>query len=267
MALVEVKPIDRTKWHGQKGAQSFATPKSAEVLYDAKTGKYATGLTEEEAAKYGKLLGADLSDTFDYDKPHPYFSSKPAQIRLENSTMIFDTSKPSHYVKVKNMKASKLVANSLRELESGLWPDATHVIYDEQEDIDVRATRVENRRRAMEIFGKMSPDSKMSVIQILSDKSMRGMSNNALDVEIDDLIATRVDEFLKTVEMGPEEVRLRALVLELLYKNILTKEGNSVYYMGDQISVDYEGAVSYFKDPNNVKLKVSIMEKLETKKA
>ena len=48
--LVEVRPLPEKKWHGKKGKDSFAQPKTIEVLYDEKLGAYATGLTEEEAA-------------------------------------------------------------------------------------------------------------------------------------------------------------------------------------------------------------------------
>lgn len=133
--LVTVQPIPEKRWHGKIGRESFAQPKTYEVLYDKNTGKYATGLTEEEAAKYSKLLGVDLSDKFDHENGHVYWSTKPAWIPLPNHPIVFNTAKPIEFVKVKNLKASDKVANSLKEYEEGKYPNATHYIVDEVEEV------------------------------------------------------------------------------------------------------------------------------------
>lgn len=260
--LVEVRPLPRTKWHGKKNKESFSQPKAVEVLYNSETGKYDTGLTPEEAAKFGKELGIDLSDNFNPNEAHPYWSTKASWVVLKNQTMLFDTNKVLELIKIKNMRASKLVANSMREWEENKWPDATHVIFDENEEVDARATKGQLKRKAMIAADKMSIEDKISMVQILSSKSVRGRSPNHVEVEIDDLIETKPSEFLRFLEMGKEEVYARAAVLECLYKNILTKEGSAVYYMGELIGIDTDAAVDWFKNPQNSKIKVAILEKL-----
>lgn len=264
--LVEVRPLPEKKWHGKKNNESFAMPKTVEALYDETTGKYATGLTPEEAAHYGKLLGVDLSDTFHPTVPSAVWASKAFWVPLKNQTMIFDTDKPIEAVKVKLMKASKLVANSQREYDANKYPDATHVIFDEQEEVSTKASKVELKRKAYEWLGKMSGEDKVNIIQILSNKSLKGRSDDFINVEVDDIIANRPVEFLKFVGMGRVEVAVRSAVLELLMKNILTKENQSIYYMGEMIGVEYEDAVAWFKDPNNSKMKVRILEQLNNSK-
>lgn len=260
--LVEVRPLPEKKWHGKKGKDSFAQPKGVEVLYDVATGKYATGLTPEEANEYGKLLGVDLSDRFNPNEAHPYWSTKAAEFKLPNHTVILDTRKPGDFVKWKNMKASKKVANSLKEHEEGLWPDATHIIFDESEEVGVKASKIAMADEATLIKMKMSAQDKAHMVQILSNKTVKGRSAEFIEVEIKDIIDTQPLEFLKYAKMGREEVALRANVLEALDKNVLTKERGSVYYMGELIGMDYEAAVEWFRDPNNQKIKVSILEKL-----
>lgn len=262
MAMVEIRPIDSKKWHGKKGKESFTQPKVVEVLYDPATGKYATGLTDEEALEYGKRLGVNLSNDFSYDKPHPYWSSKAAEIRLENHTMVLDMEKPADFVKVKNMKASKQVANSVKEYEDGLYPDATHVIFDESEEVDLKASKIQTKEKATIIASKMSKDEKINIIQILSQKSLRGRSDNFVSVEMDTILNDQATDFLRYATMDKQEVYVRAAILECIHRNILTKEGSAVYYMGEQIGMDYESAVSWFKDPQNSKMKVSILEKI-----
>lgn len=259
---VEVRPIESKKWHKKTGKESFAQPKVIEVLYDTNTGKYATGLTPEETKDYSVKLGLDLSDMFNPDVPHPYWSSKAAQIKLENHTMIFDTERPIDFIKVKNMKASKYVANSLKELEEGKFPHATHVIFDEEEEISAKASKIQIKNKANELALKMSSDEKINIVQILSSKSLRGRSNNFIDVEIDSIITEKPEEFIRYAQMDKQQVYTRAAILEAIHKNILTKEATHIYYMGELIGIDYEAAVDWFMNPQNSKIKVSILEKL-----
>ena len=64
--LVEIRPIPfNNKWHGvSEGENQFTMPKVYEVYYNEKTGKYDSGLTEDEKKKFEKELGIDLSDVF-----------------------------------------------------------------------------------------------------------------------------------------------------------------------------------------------------------
>src|ERR1019366_7157512 len=119
MSMVEIRPLPQKKWHGKKDGESFAQPKAVEVLYDPEKGTYATGLTDEEANEYGKKLGVNLSSIFIADEPHEYWGNKASWIVLPNRTVLFNTEKPADFVKIKNMKASSRVANSMAEWEAG----------------------------------------------------------------------------------------------------------------------------------------------------
>jgi len=260
--LVEVRPVEGKKWHGKVGKDSFTQAKGIEVLLDSATGKYATGLSVEDVKKFGKTLGVDLSDTFDPDTAHPYWGSQAARIKLPNQTMIFDTTKASDYIKVKNLKASKLVANSLKLLNEGAYPDATHVIYDEQEEMEVKASKIQRRNKCVKVLSTLTAEQKINIVQILSDKSVRGRTQDFIDVEIDNIINEKPTQFLRFVEMDKVETYIRAAILEGLAKNTLQKQGVAIYYMGDKIANDYEESVGYFLDPQNSKMKVTLLEKL-----
>lgn len=259
---VTVKPVPSEKWHGKEGKESFAQPLALEVLYDPQTGAYATGLTEEEALKYGKLLGADLSDTYSVEEPHPYWSSSAAKIKLPNHTLMYETDKPDHYVKVKNLKASSSVANSLKEWEEGLWPEATHYIYDESEEVQASATKIQKRNRCIERATKMTLDERLSVVQILSNKALRGRSSDFVDVEIDKIIEEDADGFLNLTKQSKEQVYARGVIMEAIYKHKLIKDGLKITYMGETVGHDIDQAVDYFLDPDNQAMKVAILEKI-----
>jgi hypothetical protein len=262
MAKVEVKPIIRKKWHNKTGKEDFSKPKVIEVLYDDQIGGYATGLTAQEEEEYGKLMGVRLDNRFNPEEPHPYWSAKVAAISLPNHTLVLDTSKASDYVKVKNLKASKYVANSQKEYEEGLWPFATHVIFDEAGEADVKASKIQLKKKAIIQTAELSKDAKIALIQVIRNKNLKGKTDNFVDVELDDVIEKEASEVLKYLSMGREEVTLRAQVLELIQKNVLTKQDRAIFYMGDRLAEDYEAALEWFRSPENNKTKIMILEKL-----
>jgi hypothetical protein len=148
MSLIEVRPVETKKWHGKKGKETFARPLVLEALYDEKTGGYATGLKDEEIRKkLERKTGFDLSDTYDVDVPHPFWNSKAGEIKLEYRTNIFNTKKAIDFIRVSVLKASKFVANSQRELDQGLFPDALFVIFDEKEEATIKATKIQKKRK------------------------------------------------------------------------------------------------------------------------
>lgn len=260
--LVEVKPIPGKTWHGKTGAESFKQPFVLEVLYDAQTGAYATGLTPEEAEKYGKLTGFDLSDKFSALEPHPFWSTQPARIKLPNQTIIFNDEKPMDFIKIKNLKASKFVANSLKDYEEGKYPDALFIIHDESEEIEVKATKIQRKNKCIAIAAKMSLEEQVNVIQIIDNKSMKGRSQNFVSVALDKVIEENPNEFIRLCKMDKAEVHIRATILEAIYRNILTKESGAIYYMGERLANDYEECVQWFIDPQNARMKVTILEKM-----
>jgi hypothetical protein len=261
--LVEVRPLEIQRWHKKKGKEAFSQPKTIEVLYSEELGYLATGLTDEEAKEYGEKMGVDLSNKFNPEEPHPFWSSKASWISLPNKTEIFNTSRASDYVRVANLKASKFVANSIKEHEQGLWPDATHVIFSEEDEMEAKATKFQIKQKIGQLLLDASLERKIALVQILSNKTVKGRSANFVDGMISELVEEKTDELLKALGMNKEEVIVRSSVLELLQKNILTKQGSAVYYMGDKIGLDYEDTVKYFKDPNNAVMKVTLLEKLQ----
>ena len=263
-ALVEIRPIEKKKWHGKDGKESFTQPITIRVLYDHASGAYATGLTDEETEEYQAKLGVDLSKVFNAQKPHAYWDSNASRIKLPNYPIFLDPTIPLEFVRIKNLKASNMVANSMKDYNNGLCPEATHVIFDDAEDVEIKATRIQIKRKCYTLSQKMSTDQLVNILTIISEKMVRGRSRDFLDVQLDEIIEIDPELFLTYAKMDDKEVYIRASLLEALHRNILTKEGISIYYMGDKIANSFEDAVEYFIDPQNQKLKVSILEKLNS---
>lgn len=261
---VEVRPLPLTKWHGKKEKDNFSQAKKIEVLYDPKTGGYATGLTDEEEKELSEKLKLDLSRTFNPEKPHPYWSSKSAVITLPNHTIFFNPNNPLDYIKIKNLKASKYVANSLKEWEEGKYEHATHYIHDEQAEVEVKSNKVQNLLKCASIMEKMTLEDKVNVIQVVLGESVRNQSISFVDAKLQEIIdsPSKQKEFLQVTSLSKSDVYTRALVGEAVHKNIINKKSGSFYYMDELIGENIEEAIRFFNDDKNQRIKVIITEKL-----
>lgn len=257
--LVEIRPIETKKWHGKTGPESFTRPKTLQALVDTNSMSYATGLNSDEILELNKKVNYDLNNHFDSQSPHPFWDSPMSKVKLENHTMFFDISQPLNYIKVKILKASKFVANSMTEYEEGLFPEATHVIFDEAEQAEVQATKVQNEEDAILEASKMTKDRKIEIILALGGKNLKGQSDNFVKVELSKIIKKDTEEFLRYAKMDKETLSSYALVLEALQKSVLKKDGHKIFYMDANIGMDEMDVAKYLLDDENQELQIRIM--------
>ena len=256
---VEVRPIERKTWHGKTGHESFKRPVKLKALVDGDTMEYATGMSPEEIKEYSEILGQNLSPIFNPDTPHPFWDSAMATINLENSTLFLDPQRPIEFVKIKFMKASRFVANSMREYEQGLFPDATHVISDEREEVDAKASKIEMKKNAVIKSAGLGKERKISLIMVLGGKNLKGKSDNFIEVELDKIVQGQAREVLRHIDMDAEDVSAHALVLECLQKSVLMKQGHKIFYHDNFLGGDVLDVITYLKQPDNQQLKLRLM--------
>lgn len=261
--LVEVRPLPLRKWHGKEGKEDFSQGIILDILVDPRTRKYATGLTEEDIEMLSKKLkNIDLSDTYIPGKPHSYWSSKAAKIKLPNKTIIIDTEDPMGYIKYKNLKASKFVANSYKEWEEGNFIHATHYIYSEQEELEKKATKVAKRKQCYKILSSLTKVQKANIIQILSNKTVKHMDEDNMDVYLDDLVNEKPDEFIEIAKDDKAYLNVKAMLYEGISKNIVRTKGFAFYYMGTKIGDDLDSSVKFLTSEDGEKLRGTILSKM-----
>lgn len=263
MAIVEVRPLEKEKWHKVKGKDVFTRPTTIEALVSVRTGQYATGLSTEDKERLEKVTGYNLSPEYKLGTPHEFWNSPAALVKLAFKTNIFNTDIPLDEIKVKLLKASDLVANSMREYEEGKFPEAIFVIFDEQEDTELRASKASVKRKVVIEASKLTKLRKAEIVQILTGISVREQSDDFVDLKLDDAIDTEgADKVLTLIQRDKTRVSLHSLILEALYKNVLRKDGTAIYFMDDQLGFDIESTIDYFINPKNQTLKAQILEKL-----
>ena len=258
----EVRPIERKTWHGKKGEESFARPKTLQALVDSETLEYATGLTKEEEEEYGKILKQDLSRQFNPSEPHPFWDSKMTKIKLENHTQFFNPTNPLEFIKIKILQASKYVANSVADYEAGKFPEATHVIHDQTEENKVKASKIQIKKKAIIESNKLSKTRQIQLVMVLAGKNLKNQSTDFIEVEIDKLIEKDPRKVVDFINKDKEYVAVEALILECLQKNVLKKVGHKILYHDSVLGVDVYDVVDYLKDPKNQELKLRLLEQI-----
>lgn len=263
--LVEVRPLNIKKWHGKKGKESFSRPIKLGALIDSETGLYATGITQKDIEKLGEMnFNIDLSNVpLGNGKPHPTWDSKEMMIELKNQTMFFNPNLPREYVKICIMRASKYVANSLKEFEEGLYPYATHYIHDDASAAEVSATKIATRNKAISVFGKLPKERKLELCLILGGKDLKNQSNDYVDVSLDEILNKDPEEFLRYAEKEDKAlVSLLALVENCLLKNVLRKEGHKIMYADSILGGDKTEVAEYLSKDENQELRLHLISKV-----
>ena len=261
--IVEVRPIERERWHQKRGKENFSRPRVIRALVDSSTSLYSTGLSESDIAMLReKGVTYDLTPFFNQNAPHPFWDSEIATVKLPNYPVLFNTDNPLEFIRLKILKASPFVANSIRELDEGLFPSALFVIIDESEEVEAKASKIALKNKAFMEVAKLSKERKIQLILILRGKNLKGKSDDFVDVEMDNLLEKETQSLLSLLEKDKEDVALRALIVEALQKNVLQKKGAKYYYFDAMLGSDIEDVIKYFKDVENQELKLRIMSQL-----
>lgn len=264
MALVEVRPIEKDTWHGKVGSENFSRPQVISCAVNAHTGLYDTGLSEADRKRLEKATGFDLSETYNPTEKHPFWSKAISEVKLEWGSNIFNTERPLDEIKVKMLKASDLVANSVQDYNDGKYPLALFVITDEEEQTAVKAEKAAVKRNAIIEASKLSTEKKIEAVYILLGQNVKGNSNNYIDLKLDEAIDKVGGEaFLNLLGRNSNRNTIQAFILEATDKGILTRTGTSYSYMDIHLGGDMEDTIDFFENKKNQPLRIQIMEKMK----
>jgi hypothetical protein len=185
-------------------------------------------------------------------------------IKLENNTMFFDTSQPLKFIHIQVMKASKYVANSPSAYEAGEFPEATHVIFDESEQIELKASKIQLKNTAIVELDKLSADRKREIVLILRNKNLRGNSDAFLVPVLEEIVnSSDVSLLLELIKGDKKFLSTKAMVLEALQAGVLRKDGHKIYHMDHHIGSEVEDVTEYLLNNANQDFKMIIMAKLQ----
>ena len=260
--LVEIRPLKVKKWHGKEGKESFTQKKVIRAFADPTTNRYATGMSEEDVKKVIAMgFSGDLTDLFT-GEPHPTWDSKEFKIDLPNRTFFLNRNIPRDYIKICILKGSRFVADSMVDYENDLFPYATHYIHDEAAQVEVKATKIALRNKAIIESAKLTKEKKLNLAIALGGKNLKNQSEDFITTEIDNLILKDPEAFLRVLARDPKTTALIAMVYTCLDKNIFRKEGHKIMYLEDVLGFSVDEVADYLKEEVNQPFMIMIKERL-----
>lgn len=262
MALIEVRPVRKPVWFKNEEARALIKPIKISCAIDSKTRKYSFPASEEEIKDLEDRLGIKLDLIYKPNEEHPFFDTELSHVQLSYGSNFFETENPLDLVKLFILKGSDLVANSLEELEKGLCPKAKFVIIDANEDEEVKASKQALKTKAMVEMVSLTLDRKIDIVKILLGLDVSKQSANVVDLKLVEAINKDVEAFFRVLKRDVKEVTTEALVLTLIERRILSKEGTIIKYGDIMLGADMPNTIKYLNSPKNQILKVQLQEKL-----
>ena len=259
--LVYVKPILKERWHQLhlQGRSKFAdTYDTIQPVYSSKLGHLATGLDEDDAKRLGAVLGVNLQPSTNNE----YWAH--FKVKMHDKTMVFDLNNALDEVRISVLRACKYIANSKKELEDGVWPEAKYFIFDEQQEIQSEAKKVEIIAKAVIEFNKLSPGKRLDVLKIYGKIG----DNNTPDftyTKLYDILEDDPKEFLRIVSMKKEEIAIRSLLFDLERTGIFRRRQAAYLYNDSQVGFDYDDTVQNLLNPKNQELLIKLKSDLENR--
>jgi len=262
--IVEIKPIEREKWHGYKKADDFSRDRKIFPVVDPNTRKYKTGLDEDDIEKL-KAMGfkRELNDDWKRYEPHPFWDSTEVKVALKQHTFRLDTDNPIEFIQYKYILEHPAVANSLREYEEGKWPDATHYIVNSPDAIRRKASEVEARKQAYGLLLEASRDKKLKVALLVGGKDFSKEDDKKLEIYLDELLSQKPRQVLKYLSQDDELSDNLYIVKKALRKKVLRNGITGIKFMDLLIGTSEEEAALFLGKEDNLELKERLLEQIK----
>lgn len=262
MSLIEVKPIEKEKWYKNEKANFIIRPIKVQCAVDAKTRKYSFPASEDEIKELQERTGFNLDLNFKIGEPHPFFDSEVSHVQLQYGSNFFDTENPVDLIKIFILKGNDLIANSIEEYRNNKFPKAKFVIYSSNEEEELKASKQSIRRKAIVEMTKLTTDKKLNILLVLTGIDASKQSVDIIDSRLEDVIQNKPEQFLKVIDIKPEDLNTQALIKKLINARILMQEGTIIKYGDVVIGADMPSAIKYLLSPKNQILKIQLQEKL-----
>lgn len=259
--IVEIRPREQPTWHGKKADENFSRPITIVPAIDPSTMQYQVSLSDSEWKRL-KSTGYDLSLDAKIDTPHPTWDGAIGAVKLEPNTMTFNTDNPIELIKLGVIRAAKThVAPSLEEADNNSeYSKATHYIFSEEEDVAVKATKIQKKQEANKMLFEMPTEKQAAIATLVLGISTKSRSTDFIRTKADEAVETDPDAVLKWAKMKQEDFTLHTMIQELLLLSVLVKSGGAITWMGETLGYSAEEAIKYLKDPNNQAMRLKLLE-------
>lgn len=226
--------------------------------------KYMTGLNNDDIV-YLKSLGVkfDLSDDYITDTPHPLWDSQQIKVDLTSSpTFLYPYKNPLDYIKWKFILVSDYVYASEKEMQEGGKPLATHYIYNEEVEAEVKSKGIVERNKLFSIFDGLSDTQKRNLLLMVFDESFENKTTETLIERFEEALKYKIDKVKMYIEDDTESLVNKACIRKAIRLNIIKKASKGYYYFDVQLGVSEEDVYKNLTSEENSEILLQIKSKI-----
>ena len=251
--IVKIKLIEKKGSQTFNGFVRYKNTKDYITPYYTKSGIIYTGLTDEEAKFFGEKLKKDLDPLSDFW--HSF------NIVMTDKVKELDLSNITHQLEYKFLQGHHRVATDPTDPNIGL---KDYVILDETKEADVINKKSVIKRKANQLFDKLSTDNKKDILKLYPGFiNTDSVSANIIDARLYEKLEENPSKFIDYAEDKKRDLKI--MLKDLVSIEILRKNKTSYYYGEDFLGHDEESAIQYLEHPDHQGLKIDLIKQLEAK--
>lgn len=265
---IEIRPIP-----GRNGIKKFSEnleyysqSHTIPPLVNPVSLKYETGLSQEDKDYLKENnFPYDISDNWIKGVAHQFWESSMVKTDLKNSPdFLYPGRNLLDFIKYRYLSVSKYIYKSEQEMLTGTKPEATHYIYNESEEIELKANQIEKENNLIREIGKLSLKRKRDIVLIILNENTENKNENYLTVRFKDILANK--DYTKVLEgllnSSTEDVSLIAEIKSAIQKNVLRKTKQGIFYFETNLGFSEEDVKEHLSKEENQELYLNIKSKI-----
>jgi hypothetical protein len=259
--LPEAIKLRRVPRAGYFGLVSYAKSVTTLGCEISSKGSYKTGLTPEQEAHYEAALDLKKGELSKHSKWWTEVFNVQHPIRLHNTKateLILDSD--INQIKYFVLLASSKVANS--EIEKN--PNTIFYIDNAEAKAKAEVEQFNYEFEGAGLIHKMSPEDKRSNLRLFGKTGLDEMSETVLNAQLMGELKKNPKAFVDTLQ--DKDVATKALIKELVEKNILKRKGNYYMHGDDTIANSTEECVDYLNAKTNQSVRLILVSRLNKAK-
>ena len=266
--IIEIRPIPNRNniKKFSENLEHFSSSKVIAPYVNPVTLKYETGLDKKDI-QYLKenKFPYDLSNNYIRGTIHPFWGSQIIKVELKNKPIFLKPGKNLiDFVKWKYLLVNTYIYKSETEMLSGSKPQATHYIYNESEEISIKANKLEKRNNLIKDIGNLSLKRKRDIILIIENEDTENKNENYLTVKFDQIIndKNKIEQLELLLNSKVEDVSLSAQIKSAIRKNVLRRTKKGIFYFETNLGFTEKDVLEFLNKPDNQEILIKIQSNI-----
>lgn len=251
-----IKRIPRALFSGIGAYDKSGTSFGCEL--SGKDGRFKTGLTSEEQAKFEVDLNLPKG-TLSASAENTWWGDNISFTFDRNKANRFIIDSPMSELKYKVLLASSKVAKS--ELERHKNPNAIFYIVDNELKAQAESAQADEKFEAMELLMKLNTQERRSALRLFGKKGVDNLSEVVVKSELIKQIEKDPKEFSSI--LSDKRLKVRMVAEELVDYGIIGKHGHYYKNGDDTVASSTDELIDYLEDLKNQSVLLAMKSRLD----